>query len=157
MTPGLAVVTLEPMHEQESSLCEATLRALPKWFGIESSLLEYVRDTRTLPTWIARRDDEPVGFITVRTHNPLSAEIHCLAVRPEHHRTGVGRTMVRLVEGHVRAQGVRLLQVKTLGPSRHDEHYARTRLFYEAMGFIQLEEMKNLWPGNPCLILVKAL
>ncbi len=150
-------IILDPIRDGESASCEEILRALPDWFGIESALVEYVRDARALPTWIARRDGQPVGFVTVRMHNPHSAEIHCVAVRPEHHRAGIGRAMVRLVEEHVRARGARLLQIKTLGPSRPDEHYERTRLFYEAMGFIPLEEMKNLWPGNPCLILVKPL
>jgi hypothetical protein len=47
--------------------------------------------------------------------------------------------------------------VKTLGASRESEHYARTRRFYEARGFVPLEEFPNLWPGNPALQLVKRL
>lgn len=150
-------IILDPIRECESAWCEETLRALPGWFGIEESLLEYVRDTAALPTWIARRSGQPVGFITIRIHNPHAAEIHCMAVRPEAHRRGVGRAMVRFVEEHVRRQGARLLQVKTLGPSRPDEHYERTRRFYEAMGFVPLEEMKTLWPGNPCQVFVMPL
>ena len=50
------------------------------------------------------------------------------------------------------------LQVKTLGPSRPDEGYERTREFYAAMGFTPLEEIHGLWdPGNPCLIMIKHL
>jgi len=155
----VVVLTIEirPIRADESAWCEATLRALPDWFGIESALLDYVRDTRTLPTWVAELDDVPVGFITVRIHNPCAAEIHCMAVRPEHHRTGVGRAMVRFVEAHCRSIGAHLLQVKTLGPSRPDANYEHTRRFYESMGFLPLEEMNDLWPGNPCLILVKTL
>ena len=55
------------------------------------------------------------------------------------------------------ADGVRLLQVKTLGPSDPDEGYRRTRRFYQAVGFEPLEELVGLWPGNPCLIMVKVL
>jgi hypothetical protein len=50
------------------------------------------------------------------------------------------------------------MQVKTLGPSRLDEHYAKTRAFYEAMGFRPLEEFKQIWDeNNPCLVMVKRL
>jgi hypothetical protein len=49
------------------------------------------------------------------------------------------------------------LQVKTLGPSRPDPGYEATRRFYEASGFRPLEELHGLWPGNPCLLLVKRL
>ncbi len=34
--------------------CEPVLRTLPLWFGIEASLLEYVRDTERFPTFAAR-------------------------------------------------------------------------------------------------------
>jgi ribosomal protein S18 acetylase RimI-like enzyme len=48
------------------------------------------------------------------------------------------------------------MQVKTLGPSRPDEHYAKTRAFYEALGFRPLEEFKQIWDeNNPCLVMVK--
>ena len=50
-----------------------------------------------------------------------------------------------------------LLSVKTLGPSRPDAGYAGTRRFYGALGFQPVEELLDLWPGNPCLIMVKPL
>lgn len=46
---------------------------------------------------------------------------------------------------------------ETLGPSHPDPGYAKTRLFYEAMGFAPLEETHDLRPGNPCLIMIKVL
>jgi hypothetical protein len=73
------------------------------------------------------------------------------------HRAGIGRQLVERAVADVRAAGVQLLQVKTLGPSDDYEPYARTRAFYEALGFLPLEEHLTLWPGNPCLVLVKPL
>ncbi len=55
------------------------------------------------------------------------------------------------------ADGVELLQVKTLGPSQVDASYDQTRRLYSRMGFRPLEEIHDLWPGNPCLIMVKVL
>ncbi len=49
------------------------------------------------------------------------------------------------------------LSVKTLGPSRPDAHYAGTRKFYEAMGFLPIEETSLWGESNPCLIMVKHL
>jgi hypothetical protein len=43
-------------------------------------------------------------------------------------------------------------------PSVTDEHYARTRAFYQAMGFRPLEEFKQIWDeANPCGLMVKYL
>jgi hypothetical protein len=55
------------------------------------------------------------------------------------------------------AGGVRLLQVKTLGPADPDPGYDRTRRFCLSLGFEPLEEIHGLWPDNPCLVMVKVL
>ena len=137
---------------------EQLLRGLPEWFGIEESNRAYVDSARVLPSTAAVIDGEIVGVCLVRLHNPLAAELHLLAVRRDFHRRGIGRRILDAVETHLRAEGVQLLQVKTFGPSGHSVEYERTRLFYEALGFVPLEERTDIWgPGNPCLILVKPL
>jgi hypothetical protein len=55
-------------------------------------------------------------------------------------------------------QGIRFLTVKTLSPSNDDPNYARTRLFYEAVGFFPIEEFPTLWgPENPCVFMLRPL
>jgi GNAT superfamily N-acetyltransferase len=137
---------------------ERLLRGLPEWFGIEQALLDYVEHARTLPTTVALDRGEVVGACVVRRHNPVAAEIDLLAVRRDRHRDGIGRLLVEQVAGALSADGVKLLQVKTFGPSGDSAEYERTRAFYEAVGFIPLEELRELWgPENPCLILVMPL
>ncbi len=81
-----------------------------------------------------------------------------MAVAPSLHRGGVGRALLAHAEDRLAQRGVALLHVKTLGPSHANPHYARTRAFYESMGFVPLFETPKLWgPNNPALILVKAL
>jgi GNAT superfamily N-acetyltransferase len=164
------------------------LGSLPEWFGIESSVDEYVADAARLPTYLAWRgavtdlppggqsaagptaesaaesraaDGEssrhPVGVMLVARHFPEAAELHLLAVEPGLHRSGVGRALVGALERDLLADGVRLLEVKTLGPSHPDAGYALTREFYRAMGFLPVEEITGLWPDNPCLVLIKVL
>ena len=136
--------------------CEALLRSLPEWFGIEEAIVSYV--DRLHDGLVARREDWLAGFLALETHFPASAEIVVMAVRREHHRKGLGRRLVLEAERRLRARGVELLAVKTLGPSRNDSAYETTRSFYEALGFRPLEEFPSLWgPGNPCLLLVKYL
>lgn len=144
---------------QDPAAIERLLRALPDWFGIEESLQEYVADAQTKPTYLAVEPGtgEVLGALLATVHNPGSAEIHLMAVAPEHHREGVGRALVGAFEADMAASGVRVLQVKTQGPSRPDEGYAKTLQFYLAMGYIPLEEIVGLWAENPCLILVKPL
>jgi ribosomal protein S18 acetylase RimI-like enzyme len=143
---------------QWSDETDALLHALPEWFGIEESVRAYVNAARTLPTVAAQVDGEIVGVCLVRRHTPVAAEIELLAVRRDLHRAGIGRRLVEQTVADLTSTGVKLLQVKTRGPSGESEEYAPTRAFYEALGFLSLEERTDIWgPGNPCLILVKPL
>ena len=152
-----------------SAFVDDILRDLPDWFGIEESIVTYVNEVDDLPVFIAADRDvlaagEPLhledvfGFISIRQHFERAAEVHLIAVREGFHRAGFGRGLLLAAEQWLRAQGVEFLQVKTLSPARESVHYARTRKFYEAMGFRALEEFKTLWgERNPCLMMVKAL
>lgn len=151
--------------EHDPATVERLLRMLPKWFGIESSLIEYVEDAKRLPTYLAwpahqspgQQDRQPIGVLLAARHFPSSAEIHLMAVDPAMHRHGVGHALVAALESDLSADGVQFLEVKTLGPSRPDENYDRTRQFYTKVGFWPLEEIHDLWEENPCLIMIKPL
>jgi GNAT superfamily N-acetyltransferase len=140
---------------------ERLLRALPGWFGIESAVAGYVAAARTMPAYLARPAgdgrQQPVGVLLAARHFPAAAEIYLMAVDPGWHRRGIGRALVAALEAGLIADGVEFLQVKTLGPTRPDAGYQRTRQFYAALGFRPLEEIHGLWPGNPCLVMIKAL
>jgi len=138
---------------ERSRIAEAVLRDLPEWFGIEEATAAYIDAAATLPTFAAGSE---AGFLCLKQHMPQAAEVYVMAVRREHHRRGIGRALVAEAESWCRARGIRFLQVKTLGPSRESRGYGATRAFYEAMGFVALEELHGLWGGeNPALILVK--
>ena len=138
---------------ERSRIAEAVLRDLPDWFGIEEATRKYIEDAAALPTFAVEPD---AGFLCLKQHTPAAAEIYVMGVRPASQREGIGRALVEEAEVWCRARGIRYLQVKTLGPSRPDEGYAATRAFYEALGFVALEELHGLWDeDNPTLILVK--
>jgi GNAT superfamily N-acetyltransferase len=156
------------------------LGELPEWFGIDRFTHEYVEAAAKFPNYVAVAAPEAappggapapaveadggkipaedvLGVLLVDQRYPTSAEVHLLAVRRKHHRGGIGRTLMRRVEDDLRAQGVRLLSVKTLGPSASDPDFDRTRAFYAACGFHPVEEFPDLWVDNPCMLMVKAL
>ena len=136
---------------------ERILRLLPAWFGIEAALTTYAQEAQALPNFVAIVNEALVGFVTLREHNSASLEISCIAVSPDRHRSGVGSALCAAAEAWWVHRGGKLLQVKTLGASHADPNYARTRAFYEARGFVALEELHELWEDNPCLLMVKRL
>jgi coenzyme F420-0:L-glutamate ligase/coenzyme F420-1:gamma-L-glutamate ligase len=139
---------------ERSRIAEAVLRDLPDWFGIEESTRTYIEDAAALPTFAVEPD---FAFLCLKQHTPQAAEIYVMGVRRAQHRRGVGRALVAAAESWCRARGIPYLHVKTLGPSRPDPGgYDATRAFYEAVGFVSLEELHGLWDeDNPTLILVK--
>jgi len=141
----------------QAEFVDQLLRSLPAWFGIESSIVEYVEAARRMPTLVASVDGAPIGVLLYERHFAACFEIHLMAVAREWHRRGVGRALVDETVRIARADGAALLEVKTLGASHPDPGYADTRRFYEACGFLPVEELLDYWPGNPCLIMVKPL
>jgi GNAT superfamily N-acetyltransferase len=138
---------------ERSRLCETVLRDLPEWFGIEEATAAYIRDVAELPTFGVGDD----GFVSLKLHSPQAAEVYVMGVRRTQHRRGFGTALLETAEAYLAARGVEYLQVKTLGPSDPDSGYARTRAFYEARGFVSLEEIHGLWEQNPCQLMVKHL
>lgn len=145
------------MKSAEAGACEAILRSLPDWFGMEAAIVAYRRDIESMGTYVAEVAGELVGFATVRIHNEYSAGIQVMAVAPAHHRKGIGRELVDHIERVLRAQSAESLHVQTLGPTRPDEHYRRTRDFYADLGFRPLEENRLWGEANPCLVMVEHL
>jgi ribosomal protein S18 acetylase RimI-like enzyme len=150
--------TIEGPSLGQTAVSAPILRALPEWFGIEAAILQYEREINNLPTFLAKSDGQVLGFLSLKQHNSYSAEVYVMGVRSETQRGGIGRALVEAAEAHARGLGIEYMQVKTLGPSNPDPGYARTRAFYEALGFRPLEELKQIWDEqNPCLIMVKQL
>ena len=151
-------ITIFPPSVNCGVFCEKILRALPDWFGIEASLIQYVNDANTMPTIIVKDDDDVVGFLTIKKHFSETAEIHCMGILPQYHRKGIGKLLIKELENNLKNDGFKMLQVKTISEESACKFYARTREFYKSVGFIPLEVFPKLWDeSNPCLQLVKQL
>ena len=147
--------------------CEAVLRSLPMWFGIEPALQMYADDTLRLPTFAAVDGSgdaagsdgrKIIGFVTLMKHFDSAWEVHCIALHAESRNQGHGRVLMAHAEAWLAAQGVSLLQVKTVAATSDSAAYALTRGFYARLGFQPLEVFPLLWSArNPALQLVKFL
>ena len=152
------MVEVIKIETSKSEITEKILRALPEWFGIESAILNYINDVKPLPFWKAVVENNSVGFLAIMEHFPKSAEIYVMGLLKEYHRQGVGKLMIESTEKYLKQNGFEYLQVKTLSDSHPDRNYAKTRKFYQSIGFQPLEEFKTLWgEANPALLMIKKL
>lgn len=128
----------------KGAICNRILRALPKWFGIETAIVNYTRAVESMPMFVAETESgDAVAFLSLNFHNEYNAEIHVIAVLPERHGKGLGTHLVNTAEAYARKRGARYLTVKTLSPSQPNEEYEKTRQFYQSVGFVPLEEFKT--------------
>jgi GNAT superfamily N-acetyltransferase len=135
--------------------CASILAELPQWFGLPQSNAEYAQAAERELAWVAEDAGEILGLMVLMDHGFSAIDVHLLAVRPRAHRRGVGKALIAQALAVTRASGKPYLTVKTQGPSAGYEPYARTRAFYEAVGFQALEEFTEIWgPENPCLIMI---
>ena len=108
----------------------------------------------------ARENSEPIGFISVKANNEYTDEIYVMGIKKEYHGKGIGKKLIETAILEIKENNNKLkyLLVKTLDESRECEEYAKTRLFYEKVGFIPIDVIKEIWgKENPCLLLIKDI
>ena len=145
--------------DAKSQYAQETLERLSEWFGNKQALDEYATNVSSLPFWAAMNaDSRCVGFIAVKTHYGHTGDIYVCGVLPEYHRRGVGKKLYACAEAYFIRGGCKRVIVKTLSDKSDYEPYARTRRFYESMGFEPLVTLTEMWDAqNPCLIMLKTL
>jgi len=145
--------------DNKSAICESILRALPNWFGVEESIVDYIREVRAMPFFAAMTaENDPVGFVALKPHNEYTSEVCVMGVLQEYHRHKIGSLLIKRCVDECRRAGRTYLTVKTLDQSRASSSYEKTRLFYHAMGFRPLEVFPLFWDkDNPCLFMARYI
>jgi GNAT superfamily N-acetyltransferase len=154
---AIEICLIKPAAEK-ARICREILSALPQWFGIASANAEYIQGVQGKIFYAAKIESKVVGFYALEEHFAQSYEIYLCAVLPQWHGCKIGTNLQRFVEKELCNQGVKYLCVKTLSAQHPDKNYARTRLFYQRMGFLPLQIFPLLWgKDNPCLLMIKEI
>lgn len=149
---------IRPLAADDADACDAIIGGLPEWFGMDEGIAECAAAVRIQRGLVAEVDGAVVGFVTHRLHYPHAAELTWLAVSRGAQRQGHGRELVQALARDLTGAGVRHLTVRTLSDRSDDEHYARTRAFYAATGFVPLLDLPELWDAeNPAMVFVRDL
>ena len=146
---------IDPNEKQ--TIARKVLEALTDWFGIEESSEEYIKGSVGWTFFVAKEEDEAVGFLCLKETGKATVELAVMGVLKEHHRSGVGRQLVERAKETARAKGYEFMQVKTVKMGVYED-YDRTNLFYQSCGFKEFEVFPLLWDeANPCQIYVMSL
>lgn len=150
---------IEVVNHERDTLARQIMENLPDWFGRKHARENYISEAKQLAMFaVFDTDATAIGFLSIKQHSKVTAEAYVLGVLPNKHRQGIGRSLFAYAERHLIDTGVRYLTVKTLAAANSDPNYAKTRRFYEAIGFEPLEIFPTLWDLDmPCLFMVKPL
>ena len=143
----------------DAEACVAVVASLPDYFTA-STHDEVRRDLPMNPAWVAEDDGVVIGFVLAPRRFSRAAEITFAAVLPARRDQGVGTALVGHALEALAADGVVMVEVKTLDASADYEPYVATRAFWERCGFVQIDCIDPLpgWqPGNPSAIYARAL
>jgi GNAT superfamily N-acetyltransferase len=144
---------------QDAAACAAIVLGLDDFFT--DDVPGKVRsDLRDHDGWVVDDAGVVVGFAVVERRGARAAEVLWAAVAADRRGAGLGTRLVDHVLDELSADGVQIVEVKTLDPSADYAPYEATRAFWLARGFIQFDTIDPLpgWPpGNPAAILAVAL
>ena len=144
---------------QDADACVAIVLGLDDWFT--DDVPEQVRrDLGDHGGWVVEDAGGVVGFVVAERRGTRAAEILWAAVAADRRGAGLGTQLVDHVLDALRADGVLIVEVKTLDASADYAPYDATRAFWLGRGFVHFDTIDPLpdWPpGNPAAILAVAL
>ena len=102
------------------------------WQARQTADVASLLDTEQENVWLAFQGNELAGFVGIRIHpEDQMGEIHIVAVSPDRQRQGIGRKLMEFAEQTIRASGMTMVMVETVGDSGHEP----ARRAYEAFGY----------------------
>ena len=118
------------------------------------------RDAAGHQAWVLSDSGAVAGLVVAARKAPGGAEILWIAIDAARRGRGYGTRLLGHVLDHLAADGISVVEAKTLDQSSGDRPYEATRAFWERNGFIHIDTIDPLpgWqPGNPAAIYVAAV
>ena len=143
--------------DEKSAVCAEILRALPQWFGNAEANAGFIRGVRRMPFFAAMENGAAIGFAALDLLDDHTAEIHVMGVLPAYHRQGAGRRLFARCEEYCLSRSLSVMTVKTLAGTHPSGSYAKTRKFYEALGFLPEKITAEWGEEQPCLHMRRLL
>ena len=150
--------SVEPISDgaEKARLCAEITAELPMWFGRPEANAHYIRNIVDRDVLAGMIDGHIRGLIALEDHFAVTCNIWWLGVSPSAHRRGIGRALIERAAEQARARGCRRLAVETMSPRANSPEYDRTRLFYQAVGFVPFIELEPE-PGDYMMWMLREL
>lgn len=133
---GLSIRAWAPVFEGIEKVMDSDVYLMlhPDWRVSQTRAVEEVCTAQNANVWVAIEEDSVVGFVSVKLHSAVLAEIYMIAVDPACQRRGFGTALVNFAVDWMRENKVSVAMIDTGG----DPGHAPARRAYERSGFRQL-------------------
>ncbi len=151
------MVYLIKEKQEKSDIARNVLEALPNWFAIKEAREKYIYDSKDQIFFAVKYNDKYVGFLCLKETSKSTVELVVMGVLKEYHRQGYGKQLFEAARSYAKGLGYEFIQVKTVAMWHYDI-YDKTNLFYQSVGFKELEIIPTLWDEkNPCQIYIMVI
>ena len=140
-------IALRPLTPDDAPKIAALAESLPQWFtpDVPAAACE---DAARCPGVAAIDAEGALLGLVVWEQLGADANVKWIMVAPALHRHGIGRKLIEHVMIAVKAAGMTRLIVSTVAPTMDYEPYARSRAFYEGLGFALETLEPSGWPDG---------
>lgn len=131
----LAISAWEPVFEQTRNEVPSFVYDAfwPQgWQDRQIQEVTALLDSRPETVWLSLRGTVLTGFLGICIHpEDQMGEVSIIAVSPDAQRKGVGKSLMEFAERHIRAAGMKMVMVETVGDTGHTP----ARRVYEGLGY----------------------
>jgi GNAT superfamily N-acetyltransferase len=163
LAPGAGTMNrmfaVRPFQAGDAPAATAIVRGLPDYFT-EDVPDRVEHDAASHQAWVITDSGTVAGFAVAARKSSGGAEILWIAVDAARRGLGHGTRLLGNVLDYLGADGINVVEAKTLDRSSGYRPYEATRAFWERNGFVHVDTIDPLpgWePGNPAAIYVAAL
>lgn len=142
--------------EEKAKIVEEVMLDLPETFGDLENIANYIKDIKRMTFWVAKNDEEILGFISLKETKGETCEIHSVGVKKEYHNEGIGKKLYHALEEYAE-EDYEYIQVKTMD-IEYEKGYNQTIGFFKSLGFKAKKGFKTIWDEwNPVVVMVKKI
>jgi GNAT superfamily N-acetyltransferase len=153
------MIAVRRFEAKDAPAAVAIIRGLPDYFA-EDVPEKLERDAAGREAWVLTDSGAVAGVAVAARKSPGGAEILWIAIDAAKRGRGRGTRLLGHVIDHLAADGVSVVEAKTLDSSSGYRPYEATRAFWERNGFVHvgvIDPLPDWQPGNPAAIYVAAI
>ncbi len=102
------------------------------WEVRQKTEVSNMLDSQPEKIWLAFQGEVLAGFVGIAIHpEDRMGEVAIIAVSPDRQRRGIGKALMEFAEEQIRAIGMKMVMVETVGDTGHEP----ARCTYESLGY----------------------